>query len=276
MAKTLETFEMKNALTTKSSRWKKTLILLAGIVIILDVILLALRYRDAQLSPLKNGSLSAKIIWNSSSVQNIKYPLRHSLSDDSIRDIKFLDPQALKENIKIVIIVLGDRPLDETTPTVDMVYRVLKGVKLARKFPNAILIMSGGQTAGPISEARMMGLIAWSRGVDPSRIILEDKSQTTTQNATDTANMIGSRNIQQVFIVTEKSRVAGAIKIFQKFDQVFKNIQGVACDVTSDLTIEQMRQYLMTHENRIVEGRLHYAERGIKSKAFNFAVIPEE
>ena len=118
--------------------------------------------KEDQRARLRIGSPYARIISNSAGIQKEKYPLHHSLSDGSIEKIKFLEPQKLKDNTETLIIVLGDRPLDDTTPTVDMVYRVLKGVELANKFPKAIVIMSGGATKGPTSEAQMMGLIAWS------------------------------------------------------------------------------------------------------------------
>ncbi len=271
---------MKNSLTIEFFTSKKRFLFFASLWVVLCVILVGLHYRavrkETQFAQSRSESPYAKIISNSSSIQNEKYPLRHPLSDGLIGEVKFLEPQELKDNTETAIIVLGDRPLDDTTPTVDMVYRALKGAELAKKFPKAILIMSGGATKGPTPEAQMMGLIAWSRGVDPLRIILEDKSQTTGENAQNTANIFGSKNIRQVFIITEQSRLEEAVVIFQKHDKEFKNIQGVECDVTKPLIIEQMERFLKSHDDRVVRGRLHYVERGIKSKAFNFAVFPEE
>ncbi len=271
---------MKNSLRMELFTSKKMILFIASLLAVLCVILAGRHFRavtkEAWLEKSKSESPYAKIISNSSNIQNEKYPLRHALSDSLIGEVKFLDPQELKDNTKTAIIVLGDRSLDETTPTVDMDYRVLKGVELAKKFPEAILIMSGGATKGPTPEAKMMGLIAWSRGVDPSRIILEDKSQTTGQNAENTAAIIESKNIRQVFMVTEQSRLEEATAIFLKHDKEFKSIQAVGSDVTRALIIEQMEQFLMSHDDRVVRGRLNYVERGLKYKAFDFAVLPEE
>jgi len=252
---------------------------LSPLFVVLCVILAGLHNREikkeAQFSLSRSGSPDAKIISNSSGIQNNKYPLRLPLSDGLIGKVKFLNPQDLKDNIQTAIIVLGDRPLDDTTPTVDMVYRVLKGVELAKNFPNAIMIMSGGATKGPTPEAKMMGLIAWSRGIDPLRIILEDRSQTTDENAQNTANIVGTKNIRQVFIITEQSRLKEAVANFQKYGKKFNNIQGVESDVTRSLIIGQMEQFLMTHDDRIVRGRLSYVKINREYKAFNFAVFPE-
>ena len=271
---------MKNPLTMEYFTLKKILLCVASLLVVLCVILAGLDYhvfaKAARLARLKSGSPYAAIILNSSGIQKEKYPLRHSLSYGSIAKVKFMDPQELKDDTETAIIVLGDRPLDDTTPTVDMVYRVLKGVELAKKFPKAAVIMAGGATKGPTPEARMMGLIAWSRGVDPLRIILEDKSQTTDQNAQNIANLVGSKSIRQVFVISEGSRLEEVGKIFQEYGKVFKNVQAVACDVNRDLIIEQMVRYLRSHDDRVVRGRLHYVLRGIKSKAFKFVVIPAE
>lgn len=258
---------------------KKILLFGASLLLaVLCVILASLHNREitneAQLGQSRNESPYAEIISNSSGIQNEKYPLRHPLSAGMIGDVKFLEPQELKDTTDRAIIVLGDRPLDDTTPTVDMVYRVLKGIELAKKFPKAILIMSGGATKGPTPEAEMMGLIAWVRGVDPLRIILEDKSQTTDENAKNTADIVGSKNIRQVFIITEQSRLEEAVATFQKYGKEFKNIQGVKSDVTQSLIIGQMEQFLMTHDDRIVRERLHYVKMGREYKAFKFAVFP--
>jgi uncharacterized SAM-binding protein YcdF (DUF218 family) len=271
---------MKNPLSKEFFTLKKVLLCVASLLVVLCGIFAGLDHREfakeARLARLKSGSPYAAIILNSSGIQAQEYPLRHALSYGSIGEVKFLEPQELKDDTETAIIVLGDRPLDDTMPTVDMVYRVLKGVELAKKYPKAIVIMSGGATKGPTPEAQMMGLIAWSRGVDPLRIILEDKSQTTDQNAQNIANIVGSKIIRQVFVISERSRLEEVGKIFQQYDKEFKNIQTVACDVTRDLIIEQMERFLVRHDDRVVRGRLHYVQRGIKSKAFNFVVIPAE
>ncbi len=271
---------MKTSLTINFFTLKRLLLLIASALVVLCVILAGFDHyelaNEARFARLMKGSPYAKIIMSTSGIQIKQYPLQHSLSFGSIGEVKFLEPLELKDGAETAIIVLGDRPLDDKTPTVDMVYRVLKGIELARKFPKAVLIMSGGATQGPTPEAQMMGLIAWSRGVDPLRIVLENKSQTTGENAEFTAHFVGSKNFRQVFIITEESRLQEAIEIFRKHDKEFKNIQGVACDVTSALIIEQMERFLMSHDDRVVRGRLHYVQRGIKYKAFKFAVIPAE
>lgn len=239
-------------MNTFSIKEKRVAILLAGVLLLFCVIAIwHFTKRPSVRSPYE------QVLFNASAIRNREYPLRHTISDKAIQKVKFLDAGQLKEKTKEVIIVLGDRPLDRTTPTVSMVYRVLKGVELSRKFPRAILIMSGGPSTGDIPEAEMMGLIAWSRGVDPSRIILEDKSRNTERNAEFTAGIVKSKNIGKKFIVTDQLNLERAIGIFQNYFVDFKDVQGVDCNVPIKLIIAQMEKYLSVNDDEIVRNRLN-------------------
>ena len=187
------------------------------------------------------------------------------ISDRSVKKMEFLDPKQLKDNIQALIVVLGNRPLDGTRPTVNMVYRVFKGIELYRKYSDSILIMSGGPTAGELSEAEMMGLIAWSKGVNPSRIILEDKSMDTIQNARFTSDIVKGKNIGQKFIIANEPNLTRAIGIFEDHTE-FKDVQGIDCEVPQGLIIKQMEKYLTRHNDAGVRRRLESHKSTISSR----------
>ena len=65
--------------------------------------------------------------------------------------------------VEAVLIVLGNEPLDDSTPTVDMIARVNKAVEYLEEHPTSILLFSGGPTAGTNTEARMMAGLAMSQ-----------------------------------------------------------------------------------------------------------------
>ncbi len=60
--------------------------------------------------------------------------------------------QAGKTYIGTVLVVLGNEPLDDHTPTVDMIARVKKAVEFYRANPDSLLVLTGGATAGGVSE----------------------------------------------------------------------------------------------------------------------------
>src|SRR5262245_35416395 len=122
--------------------------------------------------------------WKQDAFKNIiavSSPVRADLPvkvENIAKTIDFLDAREVgTAKIENVIVVLGNMPLDESTPTIDLIYRAVKGAEIAQGSPNALIIMTGGKTAGRISEAEMMGVIAISRGISPRQILLEESSR---------------------------------------------------------------------------------------------------
>jgi len=187
-------------------------------------------------------------------IKNLKtYDRSLFLNDHDLRAFSF-------ENI---IVVLGNMPLDEATPTIDTVYRVFKAIEVYNDHPNSLIIMTGGRTVGPISEAEMMGLIAWSRGVDSKKIYLEEEARTTQENAKFTAKKVGETSIDNIFIVSKKDHLPWALPYFKEFP-VFKNVRGIDCGITTELIINHMEKYLELNDNVMVKKRLLNLKNGIK------------
>ncbi len=79
-------------------------------------------------------------------------------------------------------IVLGAQ-VRGRNPSRALLKRLKKAVEIAEKYPQATLILSGGQGNGEdISEAQCMRDYLLENGVDESRLVLEDKSTTTKEN----------------------------------------------------------------------------------------------
>ena len=73
--------------------------------------------------------------------------------------------------------------LDENKPTAALVSRIDKAVSYLDDNPECKVIVSGGITKGnSISEAQVMSNLLIERGIDPSRIIREDKALDTYEN----------------------------------------------------------------------------------------------
>lgn len=168
-----------------------------------------------------------------------------------------------KKPVQTVIIILGNRPLDETTPAVDTIYRVIKGVELFKENPNAVMIMTGGKTAGRISEAEMMGLIAWSRGVPAQAILLEDQAKTTQENALFSARLLKGTHIKKSYLVSKEEHLSWAMPFFHKFD-LFRNMEPVDGGIRTEEIINQMENYLNIKNNPDVEQRLKNLKLGIR------------
>jgi len=80
------------------------------------------------------------------------------------------------------LVVLG-AGLRGTTPSYVLVDRLRATLNYLETYPNTIAIVSGGQGPGEdITEAEAMRRWLENRGIDPSRIIKEDKSTSTYEN----------------------------------------------------------------------------------------------
>ncbi len=82
------------------------------------------------------------------------------------------------------IVVLGAK-VNGTQPSKILASRIDAAYEYLLQNPAAVAVLSGGQ--GPdegISEARCMYNVLTQRGIDPSRLLLEDKSTSTWENLT--------------------------------------------------------------------------------------------
>jgi uncharacterized SAM-binding protein YcdF (DUF218 family) len=80
------------------------------------------------------------------------------------------------------LIVLG-AGVNGTVPSLSLVWRLRAAEDYLEKYPNAYCIVSGGQGRGEnITEAECMRIWLTDNGVDPKRIIMEDKASSTEEN----------------------------------------------------------------------------------------------
>ena len=170
--------------------------------------------------------------------------------------------QAGKTSVGTILVVLGNEPLDDHTPTVDMIARVKKAVEFHKGQPDSLLVLTGGATAGGVSEARMMADIAFASGVSTNAVRLEEKARSTSENASLTAKIVGTFIPSRILIVSKTDHLDWAMPIFRRHG-VFTNAEPLACTIDDKDSIAQMREYLVTHpENNRVWERLRQLVKG--------------
>lgn len=154
------------------------------------------------------------------------------------------------------IIVLGTAPLDETTPSLDMVRRVETGTGLLKKNPHAVLIFSGGRTGGPISEAKMMALMAYAKGIAPSEIILEEDSLSTVENAQYVVRIVKTLQVKRFILVSRSTHLKRAVSIFVTYPE-FKNLETAASTISKEEIRGNLEEYLAFRDSERVRQILH-------------------
>jgi uncharacterized SAM-binding protein YcdF (DUF218 family) len=122
------------------------------------------------------------------------------------------------------IIVLGG-PIDSEVSaarnaleTDSSAERVIAMLELARRFPRARIVFSGGSgnlIANSVAEAPLAGQLLGRFGVAPDRIVLEDKSRTTDENATFTRRLVAPKPGERWLLVTSAFHMPRSIGAFR-------------------------------------------------------------
>jgi len=96
--------------------------------------------------------------------------------------------------------------------------RVQEGVRLYRLLGAPLLIMSGGNTqrlVPPRTEAQAFRLAAINLGVPPARIVVEEASTTTREQAQKLKAMLAERRIDRFVLVTTPTHMSRSLAIFR-------------------------------------------------------------
>lgn len=123
------------------------------------------------------------------------------------------------------IIVLGgpidaDLSAEHGVPVVrSAADRIIAGAALARRYPNARFVFTGGSAnliSNDAREADYAGAVFESLGVAKSRLILERRSRNTYENAVFTADMVKPRPGERWLLVTSAYHMPRSIGLFRK------------------------------------------------------------
>lgn len=97
--------------------------------------------------------------------------------------------------------------------------RLTEFAALARRYPNAKLVYSGGSGnlfRQDIKEADTLGPFLGTLGLDPARVILEDRSRNTLENATETYKLVRPRKGENWLLITSAAHMPRAVGVFRK------------------------------------------------------------
>lgn len=95
-------------------------------------------------------------------------------------------PDGLPEDDSLCLVVLGFQLLPDGGMDPELVGRCEVALRSAEKYPNAFVLLTGGGTAyrnGLVTEAGVMAAWLKEHGVAAERLIVEDRSLTTAENA---------------------------------------------------------------------------------------------
>ena len=113
------------------------------------------------------------------------------------------------------IVVLGCRVLPNGLPCETLVRRAERAAELFHAgFADAVLATGGvGEDSGGVSEAEAIRTLLVDRGVPMERVLLEDRSTTTLENAAFSAALVGGASM---LVVTDSYHALRAERVFRR------------------------------------------------------------
>jgi len=163
-------------------------------------------------------------------------------------------PDGLAKTDELALVVLGFQLNDDGTMKDELIKRLTVAKASAEKYPNSLIVCTGGGTAKNNESATEAGKMAeWliSEGIDKNRVIVEDQSITTAQNAMFTYDILEADypQVSQLAIISSDYHIATGTLFFE-----------AECILRGE-TVE-------TQKVSVVSNAACFAQTGVLSKMF--------
>ena len=128
-------------------------------------------------------------------------------------------PDSLMTDDSLCLVALGFQLNPDGTMRDELIERLKVLLRASEQYPNAILVCTGGGTAADDPSATEAGRMAeWliAQGVDAARVMVEDQSLTTAQNAVYTFDLLEARQpqVRQIAIISSDYHIATGTLLF--------------------------------------------------------------
>ena len=128
-------------------------------------------------------------------------------------------PDGLPETDELCMIVLGFQLNPDGSMKDELIERLTVAKANAEKYPNSLIVCTGGGTAAEDPDATEAGEMAkWlaENGVAPERVIVENQSLTTAQNAIYTYQILTEQypQVKQLVIISSDYHIATGTLLF--------------------------------------------------------------
>lgn len=128
-------------------------------------------------------------------------------------------PDGLDQSDALCFVVLGFQLNPDGSMKEELIERLNVVLNSAEKYPNALIVCTGGGTASGNPDATEAGRMAeWliEKGVDENRIIVEDQSLTTAQNAIYSCRILMEKypQVNQLAIISSDYHIATGTLLF--------------------------------------------------------------
>lgn len=129
-------------------------------------------------------------------------------------------PEDLLKDDSLAIVILGMALNDDGSMKDELIRRLTVGLDCAGQYPNAYVVCTGGGTAKEnkdVTEAGQMGAWLLENGLEENRLILEDRSLSTIENAQFTLDVLHKDypQVSSVAIVSSDYHITRGSLLFE-------------------------------------------------------------
>ena len=129
-------------------------------------------------------------------------------------------PDGLPDTEELCLVALGFQLNPDGTMREELLERLKVLKRCAEKYPRALIVCTGGGTAADNPEATEAGVMAdWlaENGISRDRILAEDRSKTTAQNAMFTLNLLERDypQVEQLAIISSDYHIPTGTLLFE-------------------------------------------------------------
>lgn len=127
-------------------------------------------------------------------------------------------PDGLPQDDSMCIVILGYGLNDDGSMKEELIDRLVVGLASALKYPNAVVCVTGGRTANNTNDTEAGQMAAWlmEKGLEPGRILLEERSLSTTENAGNVLLLLRGRmpQVDSIAVISSDYHIPWGVSMF--------------------------------------------------------------
>lgn len=166
-------------------------------------------------------------------------------------------PEGLEDTNQLCIIVLGFQLNPDGTMKEELIGRLETALACAKQYPNAYLLCTGGPTAqsNSVSEAAAMGTWLMENGIPEERLLLEERSLTTTENAQYCCELLRNNypEVTSIALVSSDYHIPWAAVLFQTQCILAEDAARVVANAALDVPVHSAFHLLNCQRGGILD-----------------------
>ena len=127
-------------------------------------------------------------------------------------------PDGLPQDDTLCIVILGYGLRDDGSMKEELIDRLVVGLASALKYPNAYVCVTGGATADNTNDTEAGQMSRWllDKGLEPGRILVEDRSLSTTENALNVFRLLRTNapQVDSIAVVSSDYHIPWGVSMF--------------------------------------------------------------